>query len=463
MTLRRLWESPTFTSWLSTATRAGGWVVVLPIILRRFDAAEVAVWYLFLAILSLQSFGDLGFGQVFIRSIAHALGRLDASAVNALSPVRHAQLHRLSSSIHGLYSLLAAASSIVILAVGTWSLRRPIAALADPVQGWWAWGVIAFGFFVALRGSVFGILLQGLNRVAQLRRVEAIVGLGSIASMALVVLVGGGLLGAALISQAWTVVGVLTYRHMVSLAPELAEPDGAQERSDASLVRSLWPAAWRSGLGAGISRGLVVASGLVYAQFAPAAELAAYMLALRLMLVVTEFSQAPFYSKLPLMARYFAAGETDRMLTIARRGARLSLITFAVLFTLLSVAAQPLLVAIGSSVSWVAPNLWTLIGLAFYSERVGAMHLQLYSTTNHILWHVANGVAGLINLTAVVLLAPTLGVQAFPLGMLAGNVLFYTWYSARLVYRRFSVPAVEYELATSLPPLAMIVAAHFLV
>ena len=30
------------------------------------------------------------------------------------------------------------------------------------------------------------------------------------------------------------------------------------------------------------------------------------------------------------------------------------------------------------------------------AERVGALHIQLYSMTNHIVWHIANGVTGIL-------------------------------------------------------------------
>lgn len=60
------------------------------------------------------------------------------------------------------------------------------------------------------------------------------------------------------------------------------------------------------------------------------------------------------------------------------------------------------------------------MGLAALVERIGTLHLQLYTTTNHIVWHVANGVTGIIPLCPIPLAYWYLGVIGLPLGMLVG-------------------------------------------
>ena len=59
--------------------------------------------------------------------------------------------------------------------------------------------------------------------------------------------------------------------------------------------------------------GLVQASGILYAQVGTAASIASYLLALSLIQTVSQFSQAPFYSKLPAFARLFAEGKKSEL------------------------------------------------------------------------------------------------------------------------------------------------------
>jgi len=84
---------------------------------------------------------------------------------------------------------------------------------------------------------------------------------------------------------------------------------------------------------------------------------------------------------------------------------------------------------------------------------MGAMHLQFYSLSNHILWHIANGVAGSIYLVVSILLLPHIGVAAFPAGIVAGYAGFYTWFAMRLVCRHYQLNAWGYEKTSSLVPL----------
>ena len=89
----RLWHSPTFTTWGSTATRSLSVLLVLPLLLRQLTPAEIAVWYLLSTIIGLQTLADLGFAPTFTRLIAYAMGGVeridDRAAVDARKlPVR---------------------------------------------------------------------------------------------------------------------------------------------------------------------------------------------------------------------------------------------------------------------------------------------------------------------------------------------------------------------------------------
>mgnify|MGYP006210076807 CR=1 FL=1 len=52
--LNKVWNSPTITTWLSYSTRALSLFIVLPLILKKFSEAEIALWYLFATIIAMQ-------------------------------------------------------------------------------------------------------------------------------------------------------------------------------------------------------------------------------------------------------------------------------------------------------------------------------------------------------------------------------------------------------------------------
>jgi hypothetical protein len=97
------------------------------------------------------------------------------------------------------------------------------------------------------------------------------------------------------------------------------------------------------------------------------------------------------------------------------------------------------------------------MGLSMFAERYGAMHINLYSITNHIINHIANGVAGIIYLVVALGLFKQIGVYAFPIGTLSGYLGFYCWYAAIHSYRAFGLKFWNFEKNTSFFPLLLLI------
>jgi hypothetical protein len=172
--------------------------------------------------------------------------------------------------------------------------------------------------------------------------------------------------------------------------------------------------------------------------------------------MVSQLSQAPFYSKLPLLARLRSEGNLEKQIQVAKRGMTLAYWTYAIGFIMLGLFATPLLKLIGSNAEFVTPLLWGIMGLSMFAERYGAMHIHLYSTTNHIIWHIATGVSGIIYLVVSLSLFSRIDVYAFPLGTLIGYLAFFSWYSAMHSYKFFGLNFWKFEKFTMIPPLLCI-------
>ncbi len=72
--LKRIWDSPTFTTWVSFIATLLGWVLLLPFALNRLTTIEIALWYFFRIFNDLRPIVDMGFSPTFIRQIAYAFG-----------------------------------------------------------------------------------------------------------------------------------------------------------------------------------------------------------------------------------------------------------------------------------------------------------------------------------------------------------------------------------------------------
>ena len=455
--LRRLWHSPTATTWGSLTVRLSAVVLVLPVVLVRFEPADVALWQLFSTLFMLAMMLDFGLAPTFARLLAFARGgasvadmadmrRSAAIDTRATNPASTAAV---MSALRWLYPRLAIAATALLAVLGTLGLVRPVAQSADPHAAWAAWAMVLATTGVAMWGGAYAAALQGMDRIAAMRRWEVVTGLGQIVTSVVVLLLGGHLLALVAGYQAWAVVGALRNRWLLrNLYPGLFAQAPAPHPE---VMKVMWPPAWRSGLGVLMCQGLIQASGLVYSQLAPAAEVAGYLLALRLIMTISQFCQAPFYSKLPRMAELQAAGRQSEQLKLAQRGMRLAYAVFVAGSLVVALLAGPLLQAIGSRTPFVSPAVWALLALAFFAERFGAMHLQLYSLTNHIVWHIANGVTGVAMIVIAVLAYRHLGELAFPTAMLVSYAGFYCVYSALLTRAAFKLRLLRFESRSALP------------
>ena len=448
-------------TWSSYLSRSLSLLLVFPLILTRFDTADIALWYLFTTIIALQALADAGFSPTFERVLAYALGGAAPDQLKALrQPVEQADgepnwqmVAQICATMRVVYTRLTLVAVAALGTLGTWAVVRPIAQSPDAEAAWMAWGVILLGSTVMLRGNTFSAYLQGMNRIALLRRWEALTGLGAILTSFTVLLLGGGLLDLIIAHQSWMVLNVLRNRWLCRAIDGGRFKTFTSKAVNPTVFAAVWPSAWRSGLGIAMTYGLIQLSGVIYAQLGSTEQVAMYLLSLQLMTMTSRFSQAPFYSKLPMLARLRALGDTDGQIRLARRGMALSHWTFVLGFVGLGLFATPLLGLIGSNAAFADPLLWALLGLGMLVERYGAMHIQLYSTTNHIIWHVVTGVSGTIYLLVSLVLYQSIGVYAFPVGSLAGYVGFYSWYAAKHSYQTFHLRFWSFERATVLLPL----------
>ena len=449
-------------TWGSFFSRSLSLIIVLPLILTRLSTEEIALWYLYMTIISFQMLIDIGFSPTFSRVIAYAMGGAVVDDLKSPKNKNNGQanwktLELICSEMRVVYSRLGIIWPMFLVIFGTLALIKPVSHVQNTFSAWSAWGVILLVSTVVIRGNIYSSYLQGINQIALLRRWEAITSLGAIVTSFLVLILGGGLLGLVLAHQGWQLLNILRNRWLSGVVEDGRFKNFTRGRKNKKVFDAVWPSAWRSGVGHFMTYGLVQASGILYAQVGSASGVAAYLLSLHLIQTVSQFSQAPFYSKLPTLARLFAENKKDELVTLAKRGMGLSYWCYVACFIGLGIAGEPLLKFIGSNADFPTHLLWSLLGLAFFVERYGAMHLQLYSITNHIIWHIANGIAGFIYILVCFITFKTVEVYAFPLGLIAGYLGFYSWYSAIHSYRAFKLSFITFEKSTIFAPLCVII------
>lgn len=415
-------------TWAALGTNASRFFVVLPLVLTRFGDAEVAVWYLMGTFMQVQAMMDLGFGATASRFFSYAMGgapSLDDPRGGTGQP-NLGLMARLYGTMRLAMAALAAVALLAAGAVGTLLLMAPVGDTPDPAAAWAAWAVLLAGSTIGFFGLLYGSCLQGTGHVALVRRWEAVTNVGAITTTVAVLASGGGLVAFALVGQAWTLVAVLRNRHLARRYVPAAR--AARAPLDRALLATLWSRAWRTGVGLLANAATVRLSlGLLPLFLAPS-DLAAFLVAFTILDRLNQVAQAPFYSHLPQLAVHYSAGRWREMQAQARRRLALSLAIFVVGAAIAGLAAGPLLAWIGSDTPFIGLGVWATLAAALALHRCGAMLLQVYTLSNHVVWHLLDGGAGLLFVGAfggLLALAPAHAVFALPLAMLAAYGLFY--------------------------------------
>lgn len=458
------WNSPTITTWLSYSTKTLSLFVVLPLILKRFSPGDIVLWYLFFTIISLQSIADFGFRQTFSRLISYAFGgasdigiftanRNDESPAENNSP-NIALLNSIVSNMKYIYVWLTVVLFVLMATFGSWSMIKPVNESSNVDKSWWAWGIVIVVTCINFYGKIYLNFLEGLFKIALVRRIETLTSLGAIVSSILVMLWSPTLFNMVVVNQLWVLIVTLRDWYLCSTVDnEFYKLVSKKLKFNKELFLKIWQPAWRSGLSGLMSVGLVNLTGLVYAQAGDSNAVAAYLLALRIINQIKEISMAPFYSKIPLLAILRVKNDLSGLVALAKKSMFLcnAVFVFSVIFV--GFFFDTVLRLIHSEVTFLPQPLWILIAFAFYVHRFGAMHMQIYLSTNHIISHIADGISGVLYIVSGLILSKYIGVYSIPVGMLVGYLGFYSWYAAIYSYRSMQVRFVNFELRTTFFPL----------
>lgn len=467
--LLKLWESPTLMTWGSLAINSSKLILVLPLVLNKLSAEETSVWLIFQTIIGLQIVIDMGFNTSVGRSISMGFGGLRTLSTSFDKKVRESEgtnwqlISEVFFTSRFVYFRLALLYVFLLASAGTALIIRPISTLGSQLEiGYYAWLIVVLTNPIVLYGNIYNAYLVGLDKIALLRRWDMLIGLGNIIGSVFVLLFQPNLIFLVINNQFWQLVKCARNYFLSRQVEDKKMIQFKKLPFNRSIFKQIWSPTWRSGIGVLMSYGLTQLSGLFYAQFGKAIEISSYLLSLRIVQVLSDFSRAPFYSKISTLTILRARGEFDNQLTLAKKGMTLTYWIFVLGFISVSVSADFLLSFINSKTPFVDDFLWILMGLGVFMERFGAMHIQLYSTTNRIVWHISNSISGLIYIVVCLMTFNSMGVYTFPIALLTSNLLFYSWYCSNKSYKLFQTNFFSFERKTFIPPFISIIIFSFM-
>ena len=152
-----------------------------------------------------------------------------------------------------------------------------------------------------------------------------------------------------------------------------------------------------------------------------------FLTCMNYILAIGKFANAPFQSKLPKFNKIFASSNIDkfRRLYILR--------LYYVSFLLIALCAiAPIFIVNFFPIYEFNYFLWFCMSLMIFSQRLGAINLQIYTVTNDIRWYFSNGMTGLIAVSILLLLHPIKDLEVIVYIVTSSFLLFYIPYNTFL-------------------------------
>lgn len=417
---------------LSTGVRVGANLLLVPIVVKRLTASELALWWVFLALGGLASLADFGFGQAICRVYSYLWAGAEdfetegfSSPVNGGVPNRDL-LRRFNVTVRRLYLWLSLAALMALAVGGTVFLRHSTNSTAAGPRFWLAWalfvGVVIYSF-----GTSFWMLAcQGVNRVRELQISNLWGGLTYVVSAATLLLLHCGL---------WSMVVAFGLRGLLSRqlwrrAYQQAVPVDPAEHLpvDVSMLKRIWPNAWKFGL---LSLAVyLINSGpvLICSRYLGAAVTASYGLTSQLGMFLVSFSTLWLTVKWPEITILRTGGRLEQMATLFARRLALAMVTFLIFGALLVLFGNRLLEWKGANTR-LLPTPYLVVFLLYLWQQVFYGQFGVLTFTENVVpfYRLASATGvGMILLCLV--MAPRYGIWGLILSPLIVAQFGNSWY-----------------------------------
>lgn len=423
-------------SWFSYSSKFLSIFLILPMILSVFNQAELNIYFLFITIIATINIFDFGFKNTFVRLFSYSaagLKNFDQVSKNYIKNTKQEINWDFTKEIFSTMKRTYLFISLILFAslstIGTYFVKDSISLNEETDLLWLSWIYIIITSSIGFYGKIYICYLEGFNRVALLKRYEGYFSFLSVLSRFLVIYFYPSIFLLIIVEKSWLIINLI---RNLFLCRSIYENKISSFSNDFDYVffKKVFDLAWKSGFSNILSIGLINFTGIFYSQIGNLNSVNSYLISLRIMNIIRDFSKAPFYSKIPLFSKLRAQGYVNKLIYISKRNILISNIVFFLSVTSIAFFADEILLLINSNADLVNNKMWMLMSLAFYIHRYGSMHMQIYLTTNHVITHIVDSISALIFLISLLFLFEKFEIYSFPISMILSYILCHAWVSS---------------------------------
>jgi O-antigen/teichoic acid export membrane protein len=429
-------------SWglVAAALRSGSALLLLPLILWRVPSDELGLWYVFVSLGAVAGLMDLGFAHTSTRAAGYLWAGsrvLLPFGIDLTDPLletdaaggairRQPNLPTLSNLVASLRLYYLSAGGLLLLllstAGGAWIWHKSV-GLAHAQSIRLAFFAYAIGVSLGFANSLWPSLLAGINAVkeAQQITIACLLAFVSLAAAGLVAGLGMWALvtGTIVAGFAERLIGRRVFYRLVSLPPG---------KFDFSVLRALWPNAWRTaavGLGAFMT---FQANTLICSAFLDLRTTGSYGLSLQAVTALLGISSIWVRVRLPAINQLRAQGMVERIPPMFRQRILFGVLTFAAGAVALLLLGRPVLDLLDAQTQLLPTALLGALLLIQLLEMHHSLYAELVYSENANPFVKPALISGAAIIILSVFLTPRFGVWGMLLATGLVQLCFNNWW-----------------------------------
>lgn len=378
--------------YLSQFLQYGAALLVLPLLLRKLNSAELGVWYVFMTISALVSMLDMGLAPTLARNVSYVMGgakRLQKNGYEVIEQageVDYGLLKAMIAASRRIFFGIAVVALVLLALPGSAYIVHVAQAQIESRSVLLAWGIFVLASVVNLFYKYYTPLLQGRGLFVGFYKSNALANLGFVAVSAVLLQAGLGLLAVALGYLVSALLGRwLSWRYFydASFKAKLAQAPAAP-LSTADILGTMWHNAWRLGLGIMGAFLILRANTLLASAYLGLATTAAYALTLQVLSVLQSVSTVVFNVQLPKLAQYRVTNQRQALVRTMEQGLGYALGLFTLGMLGLLWLGSPLIHAIGGQTQLLPVPLLAWTGLTILLELNHSLAAGVIVTGNQV-------------------------------------------------------------------------------
>jgi len=438
---KKLWVSPTATTWLNNFVRVLKSVCVIPLVVTLLSTDEISAYYIFNTFLAISLIFTQSLSTTYTRAFSYAWA--GASSFSEVRDTENIPNKTFFNESYTISLVLQKHVTFIIIALnvcfGSVVLFNKYSfSLANCRDIWLSWLCILLTIGCAIWNSRNQSVLRGVNQVARMNRWSALFDFIPIALMVLALTFGFGLVGCSFAILIGAVVALFRSHILVHTSPAkfLLEENKSYKKT---TYKDILSSTYKHAAMAASARGVNYSAGLIATFFIAEQDLASYLQAISFIILVNTFSLAPFSSKVPMFNMLRAKGDLKELADKAGRAMKISLLVFGVMCCMIPPVVQVLYEVIDSNVSFVSWEIWLSLAIVWFLERHQGNHASLVITTNKIPFVSHQVITGLAKLLLMLILGKYWGVFGIIAAHGLSNLICMNWITTYLAVKSLSV------------------------